>query len=69
MKAYIQCNSRMLPFNETAYNAYLGFDEMGVETVLFNSRDAFKGAGRDRTHPEHAYRSSLRAAGGSSGRL
>ena len=31
MKAYIQCNSKMLPFNETAYNAYLGFDEMGVE--------------------------------------
>ena len=47
MKAYIQCNSKMLPFNETAYNAYLGFDEMGVETVLFNSRDAFKGAERE----------------------
>lgn len=47
MKAYIQCNSKMLPFNETAYNAYLGFDEMGVETVFFNSRDAFKGARRE----------------------
>lgn len=36
MKAYIQCNSRMMPFNETVYNAFLGFEELGTEIVLFN---------------------------------
>ena len=37
MKAYIQCNFKGMPFNETVYNAYLGFEEMGVETILFKN--------------------------------
>ena len=32
MKAYIQCNSKMMPFNETIYNAFLSFKELGTES-------------------------------------
>lgn len=35
MRAFIQCNSRMMPFNETVYNAFLGFQELGTETIFF----------------------------------
>lgn len=38
MKVYIQCDFRGLPFNETIYNAYLGFQEMGAETVFYSKR-------------------------------
>ena len=47
MRAFIQCNSKMLPFNETVYNAFLGFEEMGIETVFFNTRDALKEANKE----------------------
>ena len=31
MKIFVQCDFRGLPFNETVYNAYLGFLEMGAD--------------------------------------
>ena len=47
MRAFIQCNSGMLPFNETVYNAYLGFEEMGVETVFFNNLSMLEEANKE----------------------
>ena len=44
MKAYIQCNFKGMPFNETVYNAYLGFEEMGIETVFFKDLEGMKTA-------------------------
>ncbi|MBR4515747.1 MAG: ATP-grasp domain-containing protein [Lachnospiraceae bacterium] len=39
MKAYIQTNAAGFPFNETVFNAYYGFEQLGIETVFFNKRD------------------------------
>lgn len=36
MKAYIQCNSKGLPADYDFFNAYSGFNEMGIETVFFH---------------------------------
>ena len=64
MKAYIQTNRKGLPFNETVFNAYDGFDEMGVETVFFNQHETLKeaercgvvvgGLGMTKWHPEQS---------------
>ena len=37
MKAYIQCGKSGMPFNETVFNAYDGFSDMGVETCFFRT--------------------------------
>lgn len=47
MKVYIQCDFRGLPFNETVYNAYLGFLEMGAEIIFFKEKKELTDTGRE----------------------
>ncbi len=42
MKAYIQTNFKGMPFNETIYNAYYGFEELGVETIFYREASEIK---------------------------
>lgn len=39
MKAYIQCENSGLPYNINTFSAMLGFQQMGIETVLFSDKD------------------------------
>ncbi len=47
MKAYIQTNFKGMPFNETVYNAYLGFEELGVETIFYRETKEIKETGKE----------------------
>ncbi len=38
MKAYIQCGNNGLPYNMNTFSAMLGFQQMGIETVLFSDK-------------------------------
>ena len=38
MKAYIQCGSDGLPYNMNTFSALIGFQQMGIETVLFTDK-------------------------------
>ncbi len=39
MRAFIQCNKNYIPYNKNAYTALEGFNQMGVETILFHTKD------------------------------
>jgi len=36
MRAFIQCNTDMEPMNPNVYNAYFGFQHLGIECIKFN---------------------------------
>lgn len=38
MKAYIQCGNNGLPYNMNTFSAMLGFEQMGIQTVLFSDK-------------------------------
>lgn len=38
MKAYIQCGNSGWPYNINTFSAMLGFQQMGIETVLFSDK-------------------------------
>lgn len=38
MKVYIQCGNNGLPYNMNTFSAMLGFQQMGIETVLFSDK-------------------------------
>lgn len=42
MKVYIQTNARNMPYNINTYAAMLGFEQMGIETKLFYSKEELK---------------------------
>lgn len=42
MKAYIQCNKDLMPYNKNTYTAMDGFCQMGIETVLFHQKAQLK---------------------------
>ena len=44
MRAYIQCGSNGLPYNMNTFSAMLGFQQMGIETVLFNDKQELTSA-------------------------
>ena len=53
MKAYIQANRDNFPANYNFYQAYLGFHEMGMETVFFHTYEELQKSSREdigRTH-------------------
>ena len=39
MKAYIQCGNNGLPYNMNTFSAMLGFQQMGIETILFTDKE------------------------------
>lgn len=39
MRAFIQCNKNYIPYNKNAYTALEGFNQMGVETILFHTKE------------------------------
>lgn len=45
MKAYIQCDRKGFPFNETVFCAYQGFEEMGIEIKFFRHAIDIEGTG------------------------
>ena len=44
MKAYIQCGNNGLPYNMNTFSAMLGFQQMGIETVLFSDKQELSSA-------------------------
>ena len=44
MKVYIQCAGNKLPYNVNTFSAMLGFEQMGIETVLFCDKEELKNA-------------------------
>ncbi len=44
MKAYIQCGNNGLPYNMNTFSAMLGFQQMGIETVLFCDKNELNSA-------------------------
>jgi len=44
VRAYIQCGSNGLPYNMNTFSAMLGFQQMGIETVLFNDKQELTSA-------------------------
>lgn len=39
MKAFIQCDNNRMPYNMNTFSAMLGFQQMGIETVLFSEKE------------------------------
>lgn len=42
MTVYIQANSKGMPFNINAFSAMKGFEQMGMETILFSSLEELR---------------------------
>ena len=39
VKVYIQCGNNGLPYNINTFSAMLGFQQMGIETILFTDKE------------------------------
>lgn len=47
MKVYIQCDKNYIPHNDNFYKAYLGFKEMGMEMVMFHTKEELRKSNKE----------------------
>lgn len=47
MKAYIQSDKNYIPHNDNFYRAYLAFKEMGIETVMFHTKEEMRTSNKE----------------------